>query len=640
MTPNSAASLLQKLLLWLPLGALPWMLNLRWMALNEPNEPPKWAVLTLTGLVIAMAFALYRYLTCRFHGTQTPTADWPAWGLRLFIMGVGVSAITASNPGAGLNRWAFWCSAALVAAAVAHSSRQQSPQLHKALQWTLTLSLAVLSLFFWESFFVDFKQPGFNAFVLFSRIGHFNYTADALVWAIPLLVWTLLSGRELFLKILAALTLASCLFMLVTSGSLGGMGGLLAGGVLTAAVWFASRFRLSGSQRHGEKPVRLRPLGYAAAMILALGLAGKSLYPHIPQTYRDLMLTRAEWWSAPQANAMENARHLPPLTPFWLAITPYLGARTPMWAATAGMVGERPWLGFGTGSYVFEYPAFEKRYDLFQDPEVLGNQIRTDPHNVLLWIAAENGLPMMLLFGGLYAWLTIRVTLQAWRTPHVFWLCGAWALWAAGLDAQVNQVFFSPVSLFLTALGVGLWYGALPQTPPSGSRLGCVVWGNPLAPVLIFVGAIWLASYPLTSLVSSYYVSEARRLEAAQPTVSYRQILLAWVNARRWSPTNAEALYGLANAAFRQKHFASAESYLTAFLRLAPNHTPGLNLMANIQMENKQFDAAEKTLEHAIALEPDAALLKDNLETLRKNRDSGQGSEAGGTPPPATLPSP
>ncbi len=620
MKKTSLSALLPSMLLWLPLAALPLMLNLRWLALGEPNEPPKWAVFTVTGLSIAIAFLFERLLACRRTGLSARTPQWPAWALGLFMIGIGLGVTYAVNPGAGMNRWVFWCSAGLVAAAATHSVRLQPGRFRDCLRWALTLSMTLFSLFFWHGFFFDFEQPGFNAFVMFSRIGHFNYTADTLVWLIPLLTWTWLTGRSLWLKALTSFALTSSLFMLVTSGSLGGMGGLLTGGLISSSVWLLARFRRGGP---GERPSTLgglRQAGFWLLLVAALGLTGKALYPHIPPQYRDLMLTRAEWWSAPTANAADSAQRLPPLTPLWLAITPYLGARTPMWAATAGMIAEHPWRGFGTGSYLFEYPAFEKRYDLFKDPEVLGTKIRTDPHNVLLWIAAENGLPLMLLFAALCAWLALRVTLEAWRTRQYFWLCGTWALWAAGLDALVNQVFFSPASLFVSALGVGLWYGGLPHQDTGQSPVGCRLWGNSVSPVLGSVVALWLASYPLTWLISTYYVAEARRLESVQPTVSYRQILLAWVNARRWSPTNGEALYGLANAALGQKHYASAEGYLKAFLKLAPHHTPGLNLMANIQMQDKRYDEAEKTLERAIALEPDAAMLKENLETLRKSR--------------------
>lgn len=625
MSRYTVFSLCQSALLWAPLAAMPLILNLRWLVLDEPNEAPKWAVFTLAGLVIALAGAMQAFAFCRQPSQSSHTkleAYGPAGGLWLFVMGVGLGVTYAANPGTAMTRWAYWCDAALVSYAVAYAVGRYPVPFLSNLRWTSALSAVGLCLTFWYGFFNDFDKPGFNDAVLFSRIGHYNYTADTLVTLIPLLGWIFLAGQGYTMKFLAGFAGVSCVFMLVTSGSLGGMGGLVGGGLVAALIGAAGRIIQPRLRKAANRKHPLLRLGYVLLTLTALCVGGKELYPQIPKTYRDQLFTRAEWWSAPKANATNAAKLLPPLTPLWVAITPYLGARTPMWASTTGMVAEHPWRGFGTGSYLFEYPAFEKRYDLFKDPETLGNQIRTDPHNVLLWIAAENGLPIMFLFAGLYAWLMIKVTVQAWRSPDVFWLCGVWALWAAGLDAQVNQVFFSPASLFMIAVGIGLWYGALPVTVRTAIRIPipCRIWGNTLSPVLCSVAALWIASYPLTWLVSEYHVSEARRLEASRTTTSYRQILLSWVNARRWFPSNPNALYGLANAAFGQGHFSSAEGYLNAFLNLAPYHTPGLNLLANLQMKENRYDEAERTLERALQIEPDAQALRDNLDTLRKNR--------------------
>ena len=132
-----------------------------------------------------------------------------------------------------------------------------------------------------------------------------------------------------------------------------------------------------------------------------------------------------------------------------------------MWASTTGMIADHPLKGLGTGSFLFEYPAYSKRYDLFADFETLGMKVKTNPHNVLLQIGADNGLPMMLLFLGLYLWLLLKVLMEAIREPSAFWLCGTWALTAAGLDALVNHVFFNPASLFLADMTIGLYYGRL-----------------------------------------------------------------------------------------------------------------------------------------------------------------------------------
>ena len=329
---------------------------------------------------------------------------------------------------------------------------------------------------------------------------------------------------------------------------------------------------------------------------------------------------------APPLQDIDKAQALPPLTPLWMAIMPYLGARTPMWAATAGMVAEHPWRGFGTGSFLFEYPGFSKRYDLFRDFETLGIRIKTNPHNILLQIASENGIPMTLLFAGLYLWLTFRVMQQAWREPNAFWLCGVWALWAAGLDAQVNHVFFNPASLFMAAVALGLLYGRLPVSPAARILALCPLYRWPIIPIVTSLVSIVLALYPLRWLVSEYYVSEATRLESSHPPASSRHIRLTWEAAKDWSPTNPRAVYGLAIVHYNTGQLTNAEEYLLEFLRLAPNHSAGLNLLASLYARLGRLDEAETTLGKALSLDPDAMTVRENLEKIRNLKEKKQQS--------------
>ncbi|MFZ4655207.1 MAG: tetratricopeptide repeat protein, partial [Methylococcaceae bacterium] len=69
-------------------------------------------------------------------------------------------------------------------------------------------------------------------------------------------------------------------------------------------------------------------------------------------------------------------------------------------------------------------------------------------------------------------------------------------------------------------------------------------------------------------------------------------------------------------------HYLVAERYLDAFLRLFPHHSAALNLMGNIETKTHRLDAAEKSFERALKLEPDATDIRENLEMLRKWRSS------------------
>ena len=606
-----------------PLTAIPLMLNVRWNDLVAPNEEPKWAIFVILGVFLMIAGALLKGLkapTNSISGDSQKRAPWSLEGfaLLLFWLGLALGVTYTVNVGEGMNRLAFW-SATIVTFLAVKESIHQNPAFSDRFRVILTLSTALLSVFFWWGFFVDFHREGFNQFVQFSRIGHFNFTADALMFLIPLEIWITVAPGRFWLRGLSAFSLISCSLMLLISGSMGGMAGLLAGGLVAGAI---ALFKSKYSSKKGAITPRLILLGLAL-MALAI-LAAKPIYDHMPAAYRDQMFVRAEWWNPPEAKALESAASLPPMASVWIKVLPYLGARTPMWASTSGMIGDHPWRGFGTGSFLYEYPGYSKRYDLFGDFETLGVKMKTNPHNVFLQIASENGIPMALLFSGLYLWLLLKIGLKALRERSAFWLCALWAMVAAGLDAMVNHVFFNPTSLFLASISMGLFFGSLKRATsesiPAGGQLRTSLLGS----LLVIAGTLWLASFPLRWVVSEYYVAEAIRLTSANPPTAHRQILSTWVEARIWSPTNIQALFGLSQLALEQKHYFASERYLEAMLKLAPNHTAGINMLATIQANTNRLDEAEQSLERALKLEPDATAIQDNLRDLRAAKEASK----------------
>ena len=623
MPSSRVQRLLEAILVMAPLVTLPLMLTVRWSRFIAPNEEPKWAILIIEGLFLVTAASMMPLISARPQDKQRASPketglSWPSWAFFCFWLGLGLGTLYAVNGGEALNRFSFWSFAICTLLATVRSTRND-PSYHLKLQTSIALSTLLLSGLFWYGFFVDFKNPNFNPFVGFSRIGHFNFTADALMWLIPLNLWATITSRASVIRLSAAASVASGSFMLLTSGSLGGIGGLLAGGALSLTIALSV-----GRPPHREHDtLRLRPgRSLTIGILLLTILAAKPIIDHMPQQFRDAMFVRAEWDNPPVATSLETATHLPPLTPFWMSILPIAGARTSMWASTSGMIADNPWVGLGTGSYLFEYPAYSKRYDLFGDFETLGVKVKTNPHNVLLQIAAENGIPMMLLFLGLYSWLFIKVLREALRQPTAFWLCGVWALTAAGLDALVNHVFFNPASLFLSAVVIGIYYGSLPINPYRTKTVLPSPIRSIALPIAALVGSFWLASFPLRWLISEYYVAEALRLEAENPPPSERLTLSTWVTARTWSPKNVLPLYGLAQFHMAHGHYLVAERYLDAFLRLFPHHSAALNLMGNIETKTHRLDAAEKSFERALKLEPDATDIRENLEMLRKWRNS------------------
>lgn len=614
-----------------PIVAMPLILNLCWSEIEWPTVHPKWAVFTLLGLILAVAAGIDCHLRCRDRVPQSPLPEsrqgFSLAGLAslLFLLGLAAGVGYALNTGEGLNRLTQWYAAAVTLWCVMLATRTV-PRFAIYLQVGLCVSSLVLCLHFWYALFFRFGQPDYDKFVFFSLIGHFNYTADVLVSLIPLLAWTTLAPHSPTLRWIGGFSLLSTSAMMVMSGSLGGMGGLAIGGVVAVALYLARRRSASPAAgiRSGLHLKLSKQLWLLVGLLLTLILGAKPIIDHLPKEYRTQMFTRAIWWGAPKSVDLSKPNQLPPLAGAWVALMPALGARTAIWASTSGMLASKPWLGFGTGSYIYEYPAFQKKYPLFRDPETLGENIKTNPHNVLLHIAAENGLPMAMLFAGLFGWLMWRVCLQAWREPDSLWLFGVWALWAVALDALFNQVFYSPASLFMAAVLCGFLAGRLPWQDARWPNLACRLWQWRLMPVLAAALAFALCTVPGRWLASAYHIAQATKPVDKPSLLTTARQIKDLKAARDIAPWHVETSYALALFHYKAGKMQQAEQYLRDYMKLSPHRSVVLNMLASIQVSQGRFDEAEANLEQALQLEPDAEAVKKNLDELRYQRQKRQ----------------
>lgn len=588
--------------------AIPLMLNITLKATMAPNEEPKWGVWMMTVWLMGTARVLTVWLRPSPLSTAPPMRlSLFGLGLLVFWVGLALGSLQSVNPGEAMNRLAFWSLAFLTLIATT-SWRRQSAAFEDSIKHSIALGSLLLSVFFWKDFFLDFDTPEYNRFVQFSRIGHFNFTADALMVLIPLNTWILIAKGPGWLRGLTLPTLASLLFMLGMSGSLGGMGGLGAGALFTALLWLRPQVLKQLSARHA-----LTALG----LIVALGLAAPPLVERMPEDLRVQMFSRAGWQEAVKHPAAQENAAQPPLAFLWHTLAPLIGARTPMWASTAGMIAQRPLMGFGTGSFLFIYPDFSNRYPDFRDFETLGVKIKTNPHNVLLQIAAENGLPLMLLFTALFLGTLVKTARLSLRSIDAFWPIATWGLLSAGLDAMVNHVFFNPASLFLMALLLGLIHGRLQPTirltlpwPKAAASLA--------AEIMVWLLILALIFQPARYLLSEHRVYEALAIESSRPKASPLHALTLWESATSLSPTNIQALFGLANAQLAQGDSKKARETLHRLLHVAPFHTASLNILATLEAQEGRLEEASEFLRKAIALEPDAVILRQNLKVIER----------------------
>ncbi|MBD2020384.1 O-antigen ligase family protein, partial [Leptolyngbya sp. FACHB-36] len=93
---------------------------------------------------------------------------------------------------------------------------------------------------------------------------------------------------------------------------------------------------------------------------------------------------------------------IPPF--FWMRLTdqlhpnrPIAELRTTQWRFAASLIQQRPWTGWGLRNFS---PLYQQQMQFF-----VGH-----PHNLPLMLAAETGLPAMLLFVGLVGWIVAQAS--------------------------------------------------------------------------------------------------------------------------------------------------------------------------------------------------------------------------------------
>jgi O-antigen ligase len=120
-----------------------------------------------------------------------------------------------------------------------------------------------------------------------------------------------------------------------------------------------------------------------------------------------------------------------------------------LWQIAADLIQQHPWLGWGLGSFKFLYPARKI------DPTYLAI---AHPHNFWMMIAAEAGLPAMILLSLMVGYLAYRAVRllrqQTAQAPLIFTylicLCGnsAYALFDTTLfDARINLINWTTLAV-------------------------------------------------------------------------------------------------------------------------------------------------------------------------------------------------
>ncbi len=591
------------LLMLVPLLMLLPMLMVRVFPFVAPNEEPKWAVLVVCGMLMGMALAWHWWRSGR---ALSMAVTWPGMLLFLFLLLLGIGIWGAPNPVEGLIRYTFWLISVAVFLTAAWAIRSE-PRWTGALSWSVSVAALVFSLGYWYGYVLDFGKPGYNVSVLFSPIGHVNFTGDVLVVLLPALVWMLAAKANPILRVMNWFSVFTIATLLLVAASRGALGGLVVGTLLFVIVAFR---HLRNVFRKGRPafPAWL-PVVWVTSALLAAFIVNSSL----PYHYRELVRLSGTLEAAAeitQAKQLTPGAAQPPLADFWAAMYPLLTARTPMYASAMAMALDAPWLGQGTGNFPFVYPAWSNRFPDFRDPLSTERTFTTNPHNIVLQLATQNGWPATLLFLGLLLLLWSGLVRSLWCAWNGWHAAGLVAVTAAMFDAMFNHVFYNPASMFAFALFAGAWWGSLQDMGGRPAFSLTWPWTRPLA-LAALVLTLLLAVWPLRWVASEWHVGQAMA-HARQAQIARAE----YEKAYALDPYNFRAVFGVAQTAYADRHYDQAIRYLKEFERIYPYNPPALNMLGAAYMMKGDRLHAQQAFERAVQVLPGFRMAEQNLQRL------------------------
>ncbi len=291
-----------------------------------------------------------------------------------------------------------------------------------------------------------------------------------------------------------------------------------------------------------------------------------------------------------------------------------------LWAVARAIWSERPFTGFGTGSFKLEFPRHQFLGQTFDLPQFRPYNYSEHAHSELLQFGAELGWIGVALFSaGWILWLVAWVrALRAAATSarHDEW----WRLLAAGTGLAgafaytwVNFPFqVVPTALLIWALaGATL---ARMDDPPA------IVFPRPAAWLTAAVIAVFAGcSAYLTSadLVGNSYIRITRsRLEVDDPRGAYHFAQLA----RRAAPNDYRTHRWLARIATRLNDEALAEESYVQRRRIHPHLAESMADRADFYRRHQRNDEALAKYQELLAIAPNFVTCWGEVGAIRFER--------------------
>lgn len=605
----------------IPLLIFPFIINVRVFPFIAPNEEPKWLLLTLC--LVAMGLTAGYSLLKRFSDIQFRLSVSGMFLLAFYVF-LAVGVFVGPNIVEGAIRFAFWMAALGVWLSISAAVREDQ-RFMDWLVWLVSIGSFAFCLRYWWSYFLDFGKPGYNIHVLFSPIGHVNFTGDVLIVLLPALIWMLVTQHHLVQRILNWFSVWTIATILLVASSRGALGAA----TLTSLVVLVLLIR----HRNQFFPIKEK----LAGLILPLALAATALvssaitYVALPYHYRDLARVSATL----QGEGDEKGRGVlqltpgveqPPLAEIWAKLNPVLGVRTPMFASSTAMALDAPLLGQGTGNFYSVYPGYSNRFPDFRDPLSSARTFTTNPHNIVLQIATQNGFIAMFIFMGLLCALMIGLFIRAWKQWDGWLAIGSGTMLGVLFDAMFNHVFFNPASMFVFALLGGAWWGALKakeKLADSETEVGHSIAKRGVAFLLpanatkpaaigLMVITLILAVWPVRWIISEYNAGYGM-MYMRQPDVAamYNQ------KAYDWDAYNFRAVFGVAQASYQRREYQQCIDYLKHFEAIYPYNPPALNMLGAAYLSSNRVEEAIAAFERTIKILPDFDMAIQNVTRAR-----------------------
>lgn len=450
-----------------------------------------------------------------------------------------------------------------------------------------------------------------------STFAYRNFAATYCAAILPITTICILRARDRAAFTVGAVAFAVSGLFLVYTRSRGAWLGAAFAGVVAVGLWAVARFEVVP---RGATIRRPRAWIVPAALILVAVVAAP-WSPRISTPYgRAIDENKAELLDAMSSLTSPDASR----------------GRWHMWSATGDIIADYPLLGVGPDNWQFAYPAYDG-----------GEMIRVGsaperPHNDLLWIAADTGIPGALA----YLWLLAAAVTVVWRLSRKG---DEKALLAVCLIASVTTVaihgqFSFPRErveasfLFWGSLGLiealarkrpGRQHRPLPLPTllPGVAGLALIMTiqeirfdGSLLRALQSFQGGdtVSLDRHTREGIDAGPFDSRIYLLrnKADQAGRNYALAIDACLDGLRYHPNSVELLGDLGMVYAMGGDLEKAESTLLRVSKLAPHHYQVFNNLGGVYQRMGRLEQAESAYLKAAGLDATYVDTRSNLGIL------------------------